>query len=288
MTTTPLRARLLVLAAAVLFSTGGAAIKSTTLTAWQVASFRSGIAALAVLVMLRGARRWPDRATWLVGIVYAATLVFFVVANKNTTAANAIYLQGTAPLYILLVAPFLLRERVGRADLVFMAALGLGLAAFFMGQEPVRQTAPNPMVGNMAALASGLTWAATVMGLRWLGRRSEDPTATQPSLVAGNVLACVLTLGLALPLDHLPARDLAILLFLGIIQIGLAYVCLVDGIRGVPALEASLLLLLEPVLNPIWAWLVHGEAPGQWALLGGAIIMLATTARTVWDGRAST
>jgi drug/metabolite transporter (DMT)-like permease len=288
LTTTPLRARLLVLAAAVLFSTGGAAIKSTTLTAWQVASFRSGIAALAVLVMLRGARRWPDRATWLVGIVYAATLVFFVVANKNTTAANAIYLQGTAPLYILLVAPFLLRERVGRADLVFMAALGLGLAAFFMGQEPVRQTAPNPTLGNMAALASGLTWAATVMGLRWLGRRSEDPTATQPSLVAGNVLACVLTLGLALPLDHLPARDLAILLFLGIIQIGLAYVCLVDGIRGVPALEASLLLLLEPVLNPIWAWLVHGEAPGQWALLGGAIIMIATTARTVWDGRAST
>ncbi len=118
-----MRARLLVLAAAVLFSTGGAAIKSTSLTAWQVASFRSGIAALAVLVMLRGARRLPDRATWLVGIVYAATLVFFVVANKNTTAANAIYLQGTAPLYILLAAPLLLREPVSRADVVFMAAL---------------------------------------------------------------------------------------------------------------------------------------------------------------------
>ncbi len=173
-----MRARLLVLAAAVLFSTGGAAIKSTSLTAWQVASFRSGIAALAVLVMLRGARRLPDRATWLVGVVYAATLVFFVFANKNTTAANAIYLQGTAPLYILLAAPFVLRERVSRADIVFMAALGLGLGAFFLGQEPARETAPNPALGNMAALASGLTWAATVMGLRWLGRRSDDPTAT--------------------------------------------------------------------------------------------------------------
>ena len=137
----------------------------------------------------------------------------------------------------------------------------------------------------MAALASGLTWAATVMGLRWLGRRSDDPTATQPSLVAGNVLACVLTLGLALPVEQLPARDLAILAFLGVIQIGLAYVCLVAGIRGVPALEASLLLLLEPVLNPIWAWLVHGEQPGHWALVGGAIIMVATTARTAWDAR---
>lgn len=282
-----MRTRLLVLAAAVLFSTGGAAIKATTLTAWQVASFRSGIAALAVLVMLRGARRWPDRATWMVGVVYAATLVFFVVANKNTTAANAIYLQGTAPLYILLAAPWLLRERVTVADLVFMATLGVGLGAFFMGQEPVRQTAPNPALGNMAALASGLTWAATVIGLRWLGRRTDDPTATQPSLVAGNVLACVLTLGMALPVDQLPARDVAILLFLGVFQIGLAYVCLVDGIRGVPALEASLLLLLEPVLNPIWAWLIHGEAPGQWALIGGAIIMVATTARTAWDARAS-
>ena len=237
-----MRASLLVLAAAVLFSTGGAAIKATSLTAWQVASFRSGIAALAVLVMLRGARRVPDRATWLVGIVYAATLVFFVFANKNTTAANAIYLQGTAPLYILLAAPVLLRERVSGADLVFMAALGLGLGAFFLGQEPARETAPNPTLGDMAALASGLTWAATVMGLRWLGRRSDDPAATQPSLVAGNVLACVLTLGLALPVEQLPARDLAILAFLGVIQIGLAYVCLVTGIRGVPALEASLLL----------------------------------------------
>jgi len=279
------RPRLLVLAAAVLFSTGGAAIKATSLTAWQVASFRSGIAALAVLVMLRGARRRPDRATWLVGVVYAATLVLFVFANKQTTAANAIYLQGTAPLYILLAAPFLLREPVSRADIAFMCTLGLGLGAFFMGQEPARQTAPNPALGNMAALGSGLTWAFTVMGLRWLGRRSEDPTATQPSLVAGNVLACVLTLGLALPVEHLPARDLAILGFLGVFQIGLAYVCLVTGIRGVPALEASLLLLLEPVLNPIWAWLVHGEAPGQWALVGGAIIMMATTARTAWDAR---
>ena len=283
-----MRARLLVLAAAVLFSTGGAAIKATSLTAWQVASFRSGIAALAVLVMLRGARRRPDGATWLVGVVYAATLVFFVFANKQTTAANAIYLQGTAPLYIMLAAPFLLREPVSRADIAFMCALGLGLGAFFIGQEPARQTAPNPALGNMAALASGLTWAFTVMGLRWLGRRSEDPTATQPSLVAGNILACVFTLGLALPVAHISMHDMAILGFLGVFQIGLAYVCLVAGIRGVPALEASLLLLLEPVLSPIWAWLVHGEAPGHWALVGGAIIMAATTARTAWDARAST
>lgn len=276
-----MRARLLVLAAAVLFSSGGAAIKATSLTAWQVASFRSAIAAVAILCMLRGARRLPDRATWLVGAVYAATMVLFVVANKLTTAANAIYLQGTAPLYILLVAPLVLREPVRRADLVFMGALALGLAAFFMGQEPATGTAPNPALGNLAALASGLTWAGTVMGLRWLGRRSDDPRATQPSLVAGNLIAAGAALPLALPVTTFGTADLVILLFLGVFQIGLAYVCLSSGISGVPALEASLLLLLEPVLNPVWAWLVHGEMPTGWALLGGAIIMAATTVRTV-------
>lgn len=280
-----MRARLLVLAAAVLFSSGGAAIKSTSLTAWQVASFRSAIAAIAILCMLRGARRLPDRATWLVGAVYAATMVLFVVANKLTTAANAIYLQGTAPLYILLVAPLVLREPVRRADLLFMGALALGLGAFFMGQEVATGTAPNPALGNLAALASGLTWAGTVMGLRWLGRRSDDPRATQPSLVAGNLIAAGAALPLALPVTTFSTADLAILLLLGVFQIGLAYVCLSSGISGVPALEASLLLLLEPVLNPVWAWLVHGEMPTGWALLGGAIIMAATTVRTIWGVR---
>jgi drug/metabolite transporter (DMT)-like permease len=280
-----LRARLLVLAAAVLFSSGGAAIKSTSLTAWQVASFRSAIAAIAILCMLRGARRLPDRATWLVGAVYAATMVLFVVANKLTTAANAIYLQGTAPLYILLVAPLVLREPVRRADLVFMGALALGLGAFFMGQDVATGTAPNPALGNLAALSSGLTWAGTVMGLRWLGRRSDDPRATQPSLVAGNLIAAGAVLPLALPVTTFSSSDVFILLFLGVFQIGLAYVCLSSGISGVPALEASLLLLLEPVLNPVWAWLVHGEMPTGWALLGGAIIMAATTVRTAWEVR---
>lgn len=283
-----MRARLLVLAAAILFSTGGAIIKATSLTAWQVASFRSGIAALAIAAMLPGARRLPDRATWLVGFVYALTMILFVVANKLTTAANAIYLQSTAPLYILLAAPVVLRERVKRADLWFMGALAIGLGAFLLGQDAPRATAPDPRMGNLAALGSGLTWAGTVMGLRWLSRRANDPQATQPSLVAGNVLACLLTLAVALPVDTLVTRDLVLLVFLGVFQIGLAYVCLASGINGVPALEASLLLLLEPVLNPVWAWLVHGEAPNQFALLGGGIILVATTVRTWWDTAATT
>jgi drug/metabolite transporter, DME family len=144
------RARVLVLAAALLFSTGGAAIKATSLTAWQVASFRSGVAALTLLILLPRARRRPSWMMIGVGVVSAATLVLFVQASKLTTSASAIFLQDTAPLYLLLAAPLVLKEPVRRVDLWFMAALAAGLAMFFLGHEAPRGTAPNPVLGNLA------------------------------------------------------------------------------------------------------------------------------------------
>lgn len=282
----PVRARLLVLCAAALFSTGGAAIKAASLGAWQVASFRSGVAALTLLALLPATRRAPDLPAIGVGAVYGATMILFVLANKLTTSANAIYLQGTAPLYVLLASP-LLREPVRRADVMFMVALAAGLVTFFAGYDAPQETAPAPALGNIVALGSGLTWAATVLGLRWMTTRSGDPLAVQRPLVAGNAIACLAALPLALPVVAVSTTDAAIIVFLGVFQIGLAYVCLATGIRGVTALEASLLLLLEPVLNPCWAWLVHGEEPSGWALAGGAIILGATTVRTLTARRVS-
>jgi drug/metabolite transporter, DME family len=275
----------MVLAAAVLFSTGGAAIKATSLTGWQVASFRSGFAALALLVFLPRSRRVPTSPMWLVGVVYAATLVLFVTATKLTTSANAIFLQDTSPLYVLLLSPLVLGERVRRADVLFMLALAVGLLAFFFGHPQPLDTAPNPFLGDLVAAASGVTWAATIIGLRWLGTRERDADATQPALVAGNVLAFLAALPFALPATGTTTADWAIVLYLGVIQIGLAYVCFSAGMTGVPAIEASLLLLLEPVLNPFWSWLVHDEVPNRWSLGGAAIILCATAARTLWDAR---
>jgi DME family drug/metabolite transporter len=280
-----MRARFMVLLAAVLFSTGGAAIKATSLTGWQVASFRSGFAALALFLFLPRSRRWPTTPMWLAAIVYAATLVLFVQATKLTTSANAIFLQDTSPLYVLLLSPFVLGERVRRADIWFMLALAAGLVAFFVGHEAPRGTASNPLAGDLAAVASGITWAATIIGLRWLGTRDNDPAATQPALVAGNVIACLAILPLALPVGGVTTSDWLIVVFLGVFQIGLAYVCFSIGMAGVPAIEASLLLLLEPVLNPIWSWLVHDEFPGRWSFVGGGIILTATAVRTLWDAR---
>ena len=145
-----LRPRLLVLAAAALFSTGGAAIKSASLTGWQVASLRSAVA-VVTLAILPNSRRRPSPSMILVGVFYAATLILFVQATKLTTAADAIFLQDTAPLYVLLAAPFLLGERVVKPDLWFMLALAVGLSFFFVGTEAPLGTAPNPFAGNVAA-----------------------------------------------------------------------------------------------------------------------------------------
>lgn len=277
--------RLQLLAAAALFSTGGAAIKATAFDGWQTASFRSGIAAAAVLLLLPAARRGWNRRVLLVGVAYAATMILFVLANRLTTAANTIFLQSTAPLYILLFGPWLLREPVRRRDLGFMAVVALGMVFFFVGAEAPVATAPDPFRGNLLAAASGVTWAGTVMGLRWLGRTAKGDEAVA-TVAVGNLLACVIALPLALPVARVDTADVAIVLYLGVFQIGLAYFFVTRAMRRVGALEAAVILLAEPALNPVWAWLVHGETPGPWALLGGGVILGATLLKTWWDGRA--
>ncbi|HET7274477.1 MAG TPA: DMT family transporter [Longimicrobiaceae bacterium] len=283
--------RLQLIAAAALFSTGGAAIKAVTLSSWQVAGFRSGIAALTVLLLVPAARRgWSWRVVMVAG-AYAATMVLFVAANKLTTAANTIFLQSTAPLYILLLGPLLLRERITREDLVFMAVVAFGLSLFFVGVEEPAVTAPNPARGDLLAALAGFTWALTILGLRWLGSGSggeggggEGALAT---VVIGNALAFLVCLPMALPVVDASAVDWALVGYLGIFQVGVAYLFLTSGIRHIPALEAATLLLVEPALNPIWAWLIHDETPSSWALVGGAAILSATVVKTWWDERSS-
>ncbi|HET7231580.1 MAG TPA: DMT family transporter [Longimicrobium sp.] len=273
-----------ILGAALLFSTGGAAIKATTLTSWQVACFRSGVAALTVFVVMRDARRgWTWHAI-PVGAAYAATMVLFVGANKLTTSANAIFLQAAAPLYVLLLSPLLLREKIRARDLGFMAVVAVGMLLFFIERPPAAATAPDPRTGDILSAVSGVFYALAIMGLRWLGSRPGGDGNTIPTVVAGNAIAFLACLPMALPIHPAPV-DWAVVGYLGVFQIGAAYLLLATGIRHVPAVEASSLLLLEPAVNPFWAWLVHGERPGVWPLAGGALILGATLARTVVDSR---
>jgi drug/metabolite transporter (DMT)-like permease len=285
------KARLQLIGAALLFSTGGAAIKAAAFTGWQIASLRSGFAALALLLIAPGARRgWTLRQAqgglWqavLVGLAYAGCLTLFVLANRLTTAANTIFLQSTAPLYLLILAPWLLKEPVRRQDIGFMIAVAFGLMLFFVGVERPAVTAPDPLRGNVLALVSGFCWALTVLGLRWLTAR-EGRGSPIAAVTSGNVTAFLVTLPFALPLGSHSLTDWSVLVYLGVFQIALAYVLVTSAINHIPALEASVILLIEPALNPVWAWLVQGEVPGIWAMVGGAIILAATTAKS-WTER---
>ena len=276
--------RLMLLAAAVLFSTGGTAIKSCHLTDWQIAGFRCGVAALALMLIVPASRRgWTGR-TLLVGLAYAGTLICYSLANKATTSANAIFLQSSAPLYILVLAPVLLGERARRRDLLLMLVLAAGLVLFFVGDQPASATAPEPGAGNIYGAIAGLSWAFTVLGLRWLAAAAESTQADAVrAVVAGNWIAFVVALPLALPVVSSNASDWAWILYLGVFQIAVAYWLLTRGIEKVPAFEASLLLMAEPIFNPIWTWQIHGEVPTATALLGGLLILGAATIKTWLD-----
>ena len=283
------RARWGAVGAAMIFSTGGAAIKLTTLTGAQVACLRSGIAAVAVLLLAPESRRGWTWRTLVASVAYAACLTLFVLANKLTTSANTIFLQAAAPLYLLLLGPWLLQERIRPADLGVLAIMAGGLGAVFTGTSPAVRTAPDPALGNILALLSGVAWAFLVIGLRWLGRAEgkEGHPAPSPTtaVVLGNLLAAGATLPFAFPFDSFTGLDLATVLFLGIVQIGVAYLLLSRALKHLGAFEASILLMVEPALNPLWSWLVHGETPGAWTLLGGGMILAATLLKSVLDNR---
>jgi drug/metabolite transporter (DMT)-like permease len=274
------RTRLAITAA--LFSTGGAAIKWTAFSGWQLAAFRALIAGAVIFLMLPEARRGWSWRTLLVSCAYAATTLLYVQANKHTTAANTVFLQATSPLFVLVMAPLLLSESVTRRDVAQIVVMGLGMTLFFTGAQRHYATAPNPGLGNILAGICAITWALTVVGYRWVVKHGGH-VAT--AAVGGNLLACAIALSQAWPLVPGAAKDWLVVVYLGTTQLGLAYVFFARALPQVTALNASLLLLIEPVLNPIWAWLVHGEAPSLMAVIGGSIILGANVGRSIVDAR---
>jgi drug/metabolite transporter (DMT)-like permease len=265
-----LSARLLILSAAVLWSTAGALIKLSTLSGWQLAGGRSIVAALTLWLVVSEARQRPSPVVLRVAVAYAATVVLFVLANKLTTAANAIFIQDCAPLYVLLLAPRILGERPSRTELLSAPVFAAGMLLFFFDQLSMGQLA-----GNGVALLSGVAFAFCIMGMRYIRHSGADAAAAWGNLLAFMVAAPFMFSG---PPPTL--QDLWVVLFLGVFQLGAAYALFARGLRHVSAAEASLLVLLEPVLNALWAFLFAGEQPGPFAVVGGAIVLLATLLRT--------
>ena len=274
------RAHAAILACSLLFATGGAAIKACSLAAWQVAGFRSGIAAV-VLVLLVPAARQVSAPILIVAASYAGTLISFVLSNKMTTAAHAVFLQAAAPIYVVFLERWLLGTRLSRRDVPVLALVAVGIALLFVGSGTSTATAPDPARGNAIAILSGVFYAGMLVGLRWLAERTPRPGAAAASAVWGNALAFAISLPMALPVVGATTQDWLVLGYLGTFQIGLAYYLISRAVRTVSALDTALLLLLEPVLNPILVWWLHGETLRPIAIAGAALVLAATAWRTL-------
>ncbi|HUQ31901.1 MAG TPA: DMT family transporter [Pyrinomonadaceae bacterium] len=269
----------LVLGAALLWSTGGLFIKWTTLSAYELTFGRSLLAALVVAFFTRREGFRLNVMTVFTSLLYAGLLILFVIATKLTTAANAIFLQYTAPIYVLILEPLIYKEKFRRADLITVAACVVGMSLFFVGK-----LRPQDVAGNLTALASGLFFAFYILLLR---HPQSQKVNRASSVIYGNLLLVIFTASAGInALEHITMRDAACVLYLGVFQIGVAYTLFTLGMaRGVRSLDASIVGYIEPVLNPIWVFIFLGERPSGWALVGGSIIIAAVVAHTIMGAR---
>lgn len=270
----------LVLIAVFIWSTGGMFIKlAVNLDAYQVTFFRSLFAAVTVFLVTRKNGLRINAFGIVASIIYATLLFLFVWATKHGTAANAIFLQYTAPIYILILAPFIIGEKFHMKDLVTVVFCIAGMSLFFVGDLDV-----SAYRANIAALGSGIFLGLYIMLLRHPRSVGMNSTIT---VIYGNLFLALVTApsGIA----ALPAMtwvDWFAVSFLGIIQIGIAYILFIKGVTGgTRPLDASIIGFIEPLLNPVWVFLRFGEQPSNWALLGGTIIIVTVLIHTLTQYR---
>jgi len=279
-------AYLQIIAGAVLLSTGSAAIKATSFNAFELAGVRAVVIVLFMVLAVRPRLALFDRSLLPAALAHGVTTILFMLGNKLTTAATAIFLQYTAPLYLLLLGPWLLKEPVARRDFGYVAVLLVGMVVLLLNPPARAATASNPVLGGIIAACCGVTWAFTTLTMRGLAR---DPVAGFQRTIAAIVVANVVLAGVLLPLFPPPAstpwQDFGIAAYMGVFQLGLSFILITLGLRRVTALEGALLLLMEPVLNPLWVWLVHREAIGAAGLTGGLLILATTGVRALHTAR---
>ena len=268
--------------AAFIWSTGGVFIKEISLDAWGISFWRSSIAAVTIYVIyLAQQKSFGEPAPWITpynllsAFFYALLLVLFVIATKLTTSANAIFLQYTAPVYVLFLEPLLTRTKFKRSDLLTVAISTAAMALFFIGKFETRS-----IWGNLAAIASGVAFASYALSLKHerATLRSRWQVVIMGHLLIAAIMV-VISLAGATSFALAPG-DLSRLLYLGVFQIGIAYAFFTYGIAHVRAIDGMLIAMVEPVLNPVWVYFGVGERPTNYAIVGGLIILLLSVIRT--------
>jgi drug/metabolite transporter (DMT)-like permease len=265
---------------ALLWSTGGVLVKLVDWNPFAIAGMRSLIGLVTVCIILH---RLPSftvrdgisgkidgRATFYLyaaGACYAGTMVLYIVANKMTTAANAILLQYTDPVYIILFGPLILGEKNSRSDYVTVACVVLGMILFFADGLK-----GGHMTGNLLAALSGTTWGFCTIFMRKLRRRGS-----QDAFMIAHIMAFLTGLPFmfiyGLPSGTMMVSSYIGLVLLGVFQIGVPSILYARGINNVRALSASFISMIEPLMNPVWVLLFMHEVPSVWTLAGGIVIL---------------
>jgi drug/metabolite transporter (DMT)-like permease len=266
---------LLIIAAALLWSTGGIGIKAIADSALKVTFYRSLFAAVALMLFLgRGVwarRQWKSTTAFIIAIIsYGGCLTSFVIATKWTTAANAIFLQYAGVVWVLLFSPLVVREPMRTRDAGAITVAFAGMALFFVGRFEA-----HGMAGNAMALLSSVFFASLILVLR------REQRAAQAAVTWGNVVCALAVLPFVAHDLSLTPRSFAVLAFLGIFQIAIAYVLFVRGLAFVTATQASLTGMLEPVSNPVWVFLFLGEKPSVFAIAGALVVLAAIAGHTL-------
>lgn len=254
----------------ILWSFSGVCTKFISWNGFAVAGIRGLIAALLLLIVNRRPRL--PRSGFQVAAIfsYVGLVVLLILSTKLTTAANAILLQYTAPIYSAILGYFVLKEPVTRHDITVIVLVLIGLAVFLYDG-----LADGRMAGNLIALLSGVCYGAMNVFMR-----KCDKDAPADNIFWGNLLAFVLMLPF-MGRPEITAVNIGIILFMGIFQLGLAYILYSIAIPHVPALEATIITVLEPILNPVWVMLFYGEKPGIRTIIGGVIVLLAISGKDV-------
>jgi drug/metabolite transporter (DMT)-like permease len=270
-----------VVCAVTLWSIGGLFIKWTSVSGYEVNFGRCLFAAITIAFLTKFKAIKADKFTLLASLFYIGALSFFALANKMTTAANAIFLQYTAPIYILLFAPFVLKEKFRLQDLVTVIVCLIGMVLFFIDSAPnTNLSAQSQFIGNILGLLSGVSLGGYILLLRHPKALNQNPAS---SVFYGNIFACLVMLPFFIT-NPSPwtGNDLTAVIILGVFQIGLAYFLFTYGVtHGVRSLDASIIGFIEPLLNPVWVYLAFKERPSNWAIAGGIIILAAILLHTL-------
>lgn len=275
---------MLMLITAVLWSSSGVLIKYLTWNPLVIAGGRSFVAVFVMLIYMRarGLKLVLSKTSILSGAAMCATITTFISANKMTTAANAIMLQYTAPIFVLIISAVVLKQELLKQQVAAVAITFGGILLFFLDSLD-----SGNMLGNVVAFSSGFFYGSLFI----VNDRLKDEAEKMSGILLGHILTAVIGLGFGiliggteqLALSGTGLRNYLIILFMGVVQIGITYILYGLASSLINAVSCALIGMIEPVLNPIWVALIYGEVPGYLALAGGIVVIATVTAYNIWE-----